>query len=81
MKTDFQVIQGGKVKSSVVPQAAIKEAYGRWSRALKPIGLGTLAWELGMSQNALCREFVDIVAESAWHTAFKAGRNSLWKAA
>jgi hypothetical protein len=78
MSSKLQVIQGGKVKPSAVPKPNFAEAYGRWSRAMKPIGLATLAWELGVSQNTLAHAFMEIVQESAWRGGFQSGRASLW---
>ena len=81
MRTTLQVIQGGRVKPAAVPHASIIEAHGRWTRSLKPISLARLAWELGMSQNALAIEFREIDAERTWEAAYRAGRTSLWRAA
>ena len=82
MEKTLQVIKGGRVSpSAVINKAQIAEAYGRWSRVLKPIGLATLAWELGVSQNFLAREFVEIVAESKYTQGKRDGRASLWKVA
>ncbi len=81
MKTSLQVIEGGRVKPAAVHRNQILEAHGRWTRAMKPISLSTLAWELSMSQQALALEFREIDREMAWDAAYKAGRASLWRAA
>lgn len=81
MKTNLQVHEGGRVKPATVKKPDYGEAYGRWSRALKPIGLGTLAWETGTSQNTLAHEFCEIVHQEAYRAGYAAGRASLWRAA
>lgn len=75
----FEVIQGAKVKSSAVPtRAEVNEAYGMWSRANKPLGLGYLAFKYGVSQNWLAHEFMEITQTAAWRGGFQSGRASLW---
>ena len=82
MSAKFQVIQGGRDKSSAVaPHADVVEAYGQWSRANKPLGLGYLSFKLGVSQNWLAHEFLELATTAAWEQAYRAGRNSSWRAA
>lgn len=80
-KRSLQVIEGGKIKPATVRRSQIIEAHGRWTRALKPISLSVLAWELSMSQQALAVEFREIDQEQCWAAAYRAGRASLWRAA
>jgi hypothetical protein len=82
MQNTLQVIQGKRItRAAVLTETDIVEAYGRWSRASKPIGLATLAWELGVSQNFLAHEFIEIVHRRATDSGYAAGRASLWRAA
>jgi len=78
----FEVIEGGRVKSSAVPSRAdITMAYGQWTRADKPLGLGYLAFKYGVSQNELAHRFREMDLAKARQEGFTAGRNSLWRRA
>jgi hypothetical protein len=82
IRSNLQVIQGKRVTDpAVLTETDILVAYNRWSRADKPIGLARLAWELGVSQNFLAREFIEIVHRRATDSGYAAGRASLWRAA
>lgn len=66
----FQVIQGKKVKPTVVLNAAVKQSL---SDRFQYHGakLSTLAWETGYSQGTLCA----VIVEVARAEAMRIGRN------